>query len=138
MASSRTCGIGSFEKMVKELCQEYVDEEKGKMRKQLVSAAKYAASELRRAKGEYSGTSLLGDRTEAIYEKGWTYYTQKWRDGKVAVVVANKTAPSLTWLIEKGHELFVFGRDTGKRTKARPHIANAYEKARSKVWGGAG
>ena len=33
---------------------------------------------------------------------------------------------NLTHLLEKGHELFVHGRPTNKRTGAFPHIVPAY------------
>jgi hypothetical protein len=78
----------------------------------------------------------LPERERLLYEKGWTAYKYKPRDGHVEAVVANKTAPGLTHLIEKGHRLFVHGHDTGRRTKARPHIAEAYERVAKKHFGG--
>jgi hypothetical protein len=97
-----------------------------------------ARDELRKAPGPWSQTGpdpSGGDRDPLTYEKGWVSYHHRMVDGHVQAVVANKSAPGLTHLVEKGHELFVYGHDTGKRTKARPHIREAYEHARDKHFG---
>lgn len=103
---------------------------------QAYEAADDAAEDLRRAVGKWSQTEDLPERERLLYEKGWKAYKHRPRDGHVEAVVANATAPGLTHLIEKGHELFVYGRDTGRRTKPRPHIAEAYERAAKKHFGG--
>jgi hypothetical protein len=69
----------------------------------------------------------MDGREAEHYEKGWKAYKHKPSDGHVLAVVANANAPQLTHLVEKGHELFVYGHDTGRRTKARPHIREAFE-----------
>ena len=77
------------------------------------------------------------DGREALtYEKGWKVYHYKPVDGHGESVVANQNAPSLTHLIEKGHELFVYGHATGRRTKPRPHIREAYEEAARRHFAG--
>jgi len=55
------------------------------------------------------------------YAKGWS--TKKTKKGEVYVY--NKTDYNLTHLLEYGHRVVSHGKDTGKKTRANPHIASA-------------
>lgn len=74
----------------------------------------------------------VGDR----YAGGWVSEFSVSGDGHARAVVHNVTQPGLTHLIEKGHELFYFGHDTGKRTRAKPYIEQGYEHAAPIAMGG--
>ena len=59
------------------------------------------------------------------YAAGWRCEREAaGRDGYY-VRVHNAAKPGLTHLLENGHEQFVGGRDTGRRTPGRPHIEPA-------------
>lgn len=61
------------------------------------------------------------------YASGWRMRMKNDRFGGYYVRVYNATKPSLTHLLEMGHEMFVHGRHTGRRVPAHPHIADAAE-----------
>ncbi len=137
-----TCSAEDFYDNFMAMCEQFVDECEQQLVEDVYSAADDACAELKQAKGPWSHGNepeewarRHPDRPQYAYEKGWVAYKHKLKDGHVQAVVANKAAPGLTHLIEKGHELFIFGRDTGRRTKARPHIREAYEHSRDKNFG---
>ena len=133
-----TCDVNDFYENVMAMYTAMVDEAEEELTAEVYAAADDAVAELRAATGPWSQTGTDpngGDREPLTYEKGWVAYKHKAVDGHVEAVVANKNAPGLTHLIEKGHELFVYGHDTGRRTKARPHIKEAYENAANKHFG---
>lgn len=133
-----SCTSGDFYDRVMEAFSAMVDEAEQDLARDVYAAADDAADELRHAVGPWSQTGpdpSGGDREPLTYEKGWKSYHHAMVDGHVEAVVANATAPGLTHLVEKGHELFVYGRDTGRRTKARPHIKQAFEHASAKHFG---
>lgn len=133
--SDVTCDVGDFYENVMAMYQGALDEAEAELVEEIYAAADDAVAELKDAKGEWSQSEDLDGRSAYLYERGWVAYKHKMRDGHVEAVVANKNAPGLTHLIEKGHEKFVYGRDTGTRTKARPHIKNAYEHSAHKHFG---
>lgn len=59
------------------------------------------------------------------YARGWTSKRQK----NGTVYVYNKTDYNLTHLLENGHRIVSHGKDTGKKTRAFPHIKYAQEYA---------
>lgn len=61
------------------------------------------------------------------YAKGWTVKKTK----KGEVYVYNRTDYRLTHLLEKGHRIVSHGKDTGKKTRANPHISRAEEFAQN-------
>jgi hypothetical protein len=128
--------VGDFYHLVTDAFEENVDHNFREATKEAYAAADECAKELRHALGDYSQLEDLPEREAEHYEKGWKAYKHKPVDGHVEAVVANANAPQLTHLVEKGHELFVYGEDMGRRTKARPHIRDAYERARSKHFTG--
>jgi len=130
-----TCDVGDFYENVMAMFQGALDEAEAELAEEIYAAADDAVAELRDARGEWSQSEDLDGRSAYLYEKGWTAYKYRLKDGHVEAVVANKNAPGLTHLIEKGHEKFVYGRDTGTRTRARPHIRTAYEHSAHKHFG---
>lgn len=133
--SDVSCSVDDFyETLMREL-EGFVDGCEEELTQEIYAAADDAVSELKQASGKFSQTEDIDGREAYLYEKGWKAYKYKPADGHVEAVVANKNAPGLTHLIENGHELFVYGRDTGRRTHARPHIKEAYENAAHKHFG---
>ncbi len=124
--------VNDFYNEVLAAAQEVVDYDIEQLDAECVAAGKDARDHLKKAIGEWSQTEDLPWRKALTYEKGWKVYHHKPKDGHLQVVVANKNAPSLTHLVEKPHRLFIYGHDTGRMTKARPHIKDAYEYARSR------
>ena len=135
--SDVTCDVNDFYENFMAMCEATVEQAETELAEEIYEAADDAVAELKAAVGKWSqtGDSPTSDREALTYEKGWKAYKHKPKDGHIEAVVANKNAPSLTHLIEKGHELFVYGRDTGRRTKPRPHIKQAYEYAADKHFG---
>jgi len=135
MSSYVTCDVNDFYENVMAMFEGLVEEAETQLADEVYAAADDAVDELKAASGEWSQTDDAEGRPALLYEEGWVAYKHKMRDGHVEAVVANKNAPGLTHLIEKGHELFVYGHDTGRRTKPRPHIKEAYEHSASKHFG---
>jgi hypothetical protein len=128
--------VGDFYAMTMAAFEQNVAHNLAELQADVYGAADDSVKELRHALGEYSQVEDMDEREAEHYEKGWKAYKHKPVEGHVEAVVANANAPQLTHLVEKGHELFVYGEDTGRRTKARPHIRDAYERARSKHFTG--
>jgi len=128
--------VGDFYAMTMAAFEQNVQHNLAELQADVYGAADDSAKELRHALGEYSQVEDMDEREAEHYEKGWTAYKYAMVDGHVSAVVANANSPQLTHLIEKGHEKFVYGHDTGERTKARPHIRDAYEHARSRHFSG--
>lgn len=130
-----TCDVNDFYENVMEMFEAFVEECEDDLQRDVYAAADDAAKDLKDDVGKWSQAEDIDGREALTYEKGWVAYKYAMRDGHVEAVVANKNAPGLTHLIEKGHELFVYGHDTGRRTKPRPHIKEAYERAAQKHFG---
>lgn len=63
------------------------------------------------------------------YAKGWSVRNKSTLAGGVEYVIHNKAKPHLVHLLENGHEMFIFGKYTGKRVPAKPHFEAAKRKA---------
>ena len=129
MPSYVTCDVNDFYDALMEMAYENYAENEAAMCSDVYALADSARDELRKATGPWSQSEDKPDRPAHFYEHGWKSYHHKPSQGHVEAVVANASAPGLTHLIEKPHRLFVNGHDTGRMTKARPHIAEAYEHA---------
>ena len=92
------------------------DEEQ--LRRDVQAAARATTDELR--------NGALTPAVTGEYAAGWGYETEV-EVGHVRATVRNRKKPGLTHLLEKGHEKFVNGVDTGERVPAYPHIEPAYE-----------
>lgn len=76
-------------------------------------------------KKQLLATNTPGDTGD--YASGWRMETDYNHFGGYYVRVNNVTKPSLTHLLEFGHEKWIHGVDTGERVPAYPHIEKAYE-----------
>lgn len=132
-----TCSAGDFYDSVMAMFESVYEHDVAQLASDVYEAADDTVEHLKADIGRWSQTEdLPSGRAKLTYEKGWTNYKYDEHEGHIEAVVANKTAPGLTHLVEKGHELFLFGRDTGRRTKARPHIKDAYEYAVARHFSG--
>lgn len=127
--------VGDFYHFTVAAFRQAYDDDFATLTREVYAAADDCVRDLRKAVGEYSQLEDLHGREAEHYEKGWKAYKHKPTEGHVEAVVANANSPQLTHLIENGHELFVYGNDTGRRTKARPHIREAYERVRGERFG---
>lgn len=119
MANDVVTGVEGFGEALTSMCMQHVAEQTESMEKLVGKAARKSASELRDGPltpantGDYAST-FRAKRTDSGI-------------GTVEYTVGNvHRRGNLTHLLEKGHELFVHGRPTNKRTGAFPHIVPAY------------
>ena len=136
MASSVDIDVNDFYNEVMAAFEANYEHNFSELVDDVYGAADDARDELRKATGIWSQEDDTPERQRLAYERGWKSYKHAPDDGHVEAVVANASAPGLTHLIEKGHELFVYGRDTGRRTQARPHISDAFEHASARHFRG--
>ena len=72
----------------------------------------------------------------AAQGQGWSqypsYWTYKQSDKNQYVIYAKKPGTPLVHLLEKGHRVVAWGKDTGKRTAARPHVIPSIPEINSK------
>lgn len=118
MAGSVTTKIDGFSAVLMELAEDVVAQDDEQLRRDVQAAARATTDELR--------NGALTPAVTGEYAAGWGYETEL-GIGHVKVTVRNKKKPGLTHLLEKGHEKFVGGIDTGERVPAYPHIESAYE-----------
>lgn len=110
--------IDSFADTLMEIATDVVTQDDEQLRRDVQQAARATADELR--------NGALTPAVSGEYAAGWGYETEQ-DIGHVKVTVHNRKKPGLTHLLEKGHEKFVHGADTGTRVRAYPHIESAYE-----------
>lgn len=118
MAGSVTVRIDGFSDTLMALAGDIVTQDDEQLRRDVQAAARATTDELR--------NGALTPAVTGEYAAGWGYETEL-ELGHVRVTVHNKRKPGLTHLLEKGHEKFVNGVDTGERVPAYPHIEPAYE-----------
>lgn len=118
MAGSATIRIYSFAATLTEMAEGVVTQDDEQLRRDVQAAARATTDELR--------NGALTPAVTGEYAAGWGYETEL-GVGHVKATVHNKRKPGLTHLLEKGHEKFVGGVDTGERVRAYPHIEPAYE-----------
>lgn len=118
MAGSATVRIDALAATLTEMAEEVVTQDDEQLRRDVQAAARATADELR--------NGALTPAVTGEYAAGWGYETEL-GIGHVKATVHNKKKPGLTHLLEKGHEKFVNGVDTGERVPAYPHIEPAYE-----------
>ena len=76
-------------------------------------------------KKQLASTTVPGDTGD--YASGWRMRTEYDHFGGYYVRIYNASKPSLTHLLETGHEKWVHGIDTGERVPGYKHIEPAYE-----------
>lgn len=114
-----TVGIDGFSAVLMEIAEDCVSANDEALRRNVQLAGNATANELR--------NGALTPAVSGEYAAGWSKTTEKDGIGFVKVVIHNKKKPGLTHLLEKGHEKWIHGVDTGERVPAYPHIESAYE-----------
>lgn len=104
-----------IEIQLSEILQEYTEELGHKAEGIFKEVGKETSSDLKT-------TSPTGPHTKH-YKDGWTYKTEG-KGLNTKVVIYNKLKPSLTHLLENGHEVYPHGH-----ADAHPHIEPAQRKA---------
>ena len=119
MANDVVCGVDGFGEALTSICMSHVAKQTENMEKLVEKAAKKSASELRDGPLTPAET---GDYASSFRAKRGNF-----GEGTVEYEVGNaRKRGNLTHLLEFGHELFVHGHPTNKRTRAFPHIEPAY------------
>lgn len=108
----------NFAVEVMQILDDYAEEVREVVRKDIQSVARATAKELRNTSPRSEGGGE--------YANGWT--TTQQGNGWV---VYNKTRPRLTHLLEKGHVVKPTPKNPGKKTRVEgiPHIADAEQAA---------
>lgn len=114
-----TISMNDLTGAVEAMVAENVRENKDAFNRNVRSAGRHAVSELKSTSPTRSGG----------YASGWKASSKTGSEGLVSVTVHNAKKPGLTHLLEKGHAKWLWGRPTGGRVRAFPHIAPAYESA---------
>lgn len=125
MGSSAAASIDGFCETLVSMAEDVAKQDQEEMARRCRAAGRSCAKQLRQTSPNHKG----------IYAAGWRCETDE-TDDHITVTVYNPKHYQLTHLLEKGHELFFMGNDTGHRTRAFPHIAPAYEDAKREVLGG--
>lgn len=126
--------VDDFAQAVHDLVAQNIEENELHMREDVKRAGETAASYLR-SNAPYDAMAIIkkgsekGQAKVVHYREGWTsYFSDRMPfTHMVTATVATKIEPSLTHLLEFGHEMFVHGHDTGRRVPAHPHISKAYD-----------
>lgn len=125
MGSSVAASIDGFCETLVSMAEDVAKQDQEELMRRCKKAGSSCAKTLRKTSPHESGK----------YASGWRYEMDE-TDEHITVTVYNPKHYQLTHLLEKGHELFFMGNDTGHRTRAFPHIAPAYEDAKREVLGG--
>lgn len=123
-SASVRCDVNDFYSTIMEMVRETVDEDQSAVEENVKAAADKCTRELRSKAWKNGGTR---------YSSGWESDYKVGPEGHARAVVHNTSQPSLTHLLENGHELFVGGHDTGRRVPAYKHIEPAYEHAKDEL-----
>ena len=110
---------------VQEICEEYGDE----VQEETAKVVRTIAPEI---SGKLQHAYPLSKIAHPHYSEGWTYQLETSSFGVVKVTAYNKTKPSLTHLLENGHEAIVFGKHMG-RIKGKKHIKPVQEWAEAEI-----
>lgn len=97
--------------------------EQAKMEKEIKAITKRNARQLRDKIIADSpvDTTSVGEKVHGVYKNGWRVSTAE-GVGYIDCTVRQYRRPSLTWLLENGHDLV-----NGKTAQAIPHIENNAE-----------
>lgn len=119
------CNVNDVYSAIVEMVSENIDENERILAQNIKEAGDDCANELKSTSPRRTGE----------YASGWKNNFRGGEYGHAVSVIANHTKPSLTHLLENGHELFYMGHDTGRRTRAFKHIEPAYEHAADELKG---
>lgn len=131
-------GVDRFGTIVRQMVQSNIDENIEVLDANVLAAAEQAAAELKETSAVGDSWRGWGSIVQDIgsYKAGWQAYHYKPRKDSVLAIVAQANYPTITHLLEEGHELFFFGRDTGRRLAGNQAIATAYKNAVPTASGG--
>lgn len=118
--SDLTVTADAFSPAVERIFSEFAAQEMAGIAEAVAKAGKVGADSAKAASPRDSGD----------YASGWAWEVEDaLGSAGVYVRVYNRKKPSLTHLLEMGHEKWVGGRDTGERVAGKPHIAPAADAA---------
>lgn len=113
---------------VDKLLAEYGDEVFDVLGTAIKETSEEAVKELRTVNKFSSSGRHSGD-----YSSSWTYKEQYVKRMQKEMIVYNEEHYRLTHLLESGHSKWLWGRSTGERVQAFPHIAPVNDKAQETV-----
>lgn len=122
------CDVNDFYSTLMEMVNETAEEDQEALETNVQAAANHCVNELKSKKW----------KTGSKYSAGWESDYKVGPSGHARAVVHNTSQPSLTHLLENGHEMFINGHDTGRRVPAYKHIEPAYENAKDILLGNGG
>ena len=114
----------SVEAQLWEVLNEYQDELKEKVHDDFEEVGRETAEDLRTV----SQNKFKKGPGRKRYWRGWTFKVRG-TGLETTVTIYNRTKPSLTHLLENGHQVYVGRINTGKRAAAHLHIEPAQKKA---------
>jgi len=112
---SKTVSIDNLANVISAELADYSEE----VSEEVKASARECSEELMKSIREDARRKLKGT---GKYAKGWR--SKKKSEGKdyIRYITYNATDYQLTHLLEFGHEKWVFGKNTGERVRAIPHI----------------
>ena len=113
---------------VDKLLAEYGDEVFDVLGTAIKETSEEAVQDLRSVNSFSSSGRHSGD-----YSNSWTYKEQYVKRMQKEMIVYNEEHYRLTHLLESGHAKWLWGRSTGERVQAFPHIAPVNDKAQETV-----
>lgn len=139
-AQNVTVGVMRFGSTVHSMVQTNIEENIEALDANIFSAAEHAANELQTTSGSKESWRGKGSIVKDIgaYRAGWHAYhhARALKFDRAVSVVAQAHFPSITHLLEEGHELIYFGVPQNKRVPGDHAIATAYENAAPIASGG--
>lgn len=123
MAGSARVSIEGFSETLAQMASEVADEDRELLKRRVREAARATKSAVQEGSPRRTG----------VYADGWRMRVEEDSDEHVTGTVWQGKKPGLTHLLEKGHEQFFMGHDTGHRSRAFPHIEPAYEVGAQKL-----
>lgn len=141
MAEMKLITTSMLSKEIASIIEEQIEYNQYALWENLLAAANAAKRDLKRYRGEWVGREKVGHSRD-FHSKGWRVYRENWSHGKYgwknkglhSAVLASYIEPSLTHLLELGHDVyFAKGVPTGIRTRATKYMANAFEKGAKKL-----
>lgn len=131
-------GVDRFGHIVREMVQANIDGNIESLDENVHAAAEHAAAELHETSATKDAWRGIGSIVQDVgtYRAGWHAYHYKPKKERVLAIVAQAHYPTITHLLEEGHEWFFFGKDMGKRIPGNGAIAKAYKNAAPIARGG--
>lgn len=144
MANRMVISVDGLYQAVHDMVEANMDDNLDTLVDNVTKAADHAKDELTNpgvhvhGGGSYRGRSSMsgGREPRGTYDKGWHVYGRGTKRKTFSRVVANRTIPKLTHLLEFGHGLVWMGTPTGRRVPGDHAIRTAYQNAATIAKGG--